>query len=58
MKNVLIIGASRGIGLSLAKEAINLGFNVICTCRELTENLKAIKCTLIKNIDMQDPKFG
>jgi NAD(P)-dependent dehydrogenase (short-subunit alcohol dehydrogenase family) len=37
MKNVVITGANRGIGLELAKHYRNLDYTVIGICRESSE---------------------
>lgn len=42
MKNVLIVGANRGIGLSLAQEYVNQGMNVFTLNRGTSEVVEAL----------------
>ena len=40
MKNILVTGSTRGLGLAIAKELQLEGYNIIATGRKLTEELK------------------
>lgn len=54
MSNVLIIGASRGIGLEWAKQFSNKGANLYATCRQPTDQLRSLKNTqIISDIDVR-----
>jgi len=52
MKNVVITGASRGIGLSLSKQYQQQGFQVYGVCRTASEELKASGAHIIEGIDV------
>lgn len=51
-KTVLITGANRGIGLSLAKLYQARGDKVIATCRQSSEALKELDVQIIEGIDV------
>ena len=51
-KNVLIIGASRGIGLELCRQYIAQGNKVIATCRRSTNELSMLDCQVIENTEV------
>ena len=53
-KNVVIIGANRGIGLELVKQYQNAGHHVIAMCRTSSEALNETGCTIVKNINVSD----
>ena len=56
MKNVLIIGGSSDIGLSLAKYLDNLGYNVISTYNKHSfklENILTFKCDIRNKDDIE-----
>ena len=55
VKNVVITGASRGIGLGLAKAFSNKGYCVFATCRTESPELAALNLnggTIIKQVDV------
>ena len=52
MKNVVITGASRGIGLSLSKQYQQQGWNVYAVCRQASPELEAAGVSVIDNIDV------
>ena len=54
-KNVLIVGASRGIGLGLAKEFKSRGWDVTGTERSQSTELHALDGVAITRIDVTDP---
>jgi len=53
MKNVVITGANRGIGLELAKHYRQLDYTVIGLCRESSEELDEIADMVISDIDVR-----
>lgn len=58
-KHILIIGASRGIGLGLAKEFKARGWDVTCTERSESEELHAVEGIKIERLDVTDTStFG
>lgn len=56
MKNVLIIGGNRGVGLEITKSCINLNYNVAVICKEDEINLSDADKSkiLLKQIDIID----
>jgi len=52
MQNIVITGASRGIGLSLARQYQQQGCNVYGVCRHASAKLKASGVTVIEGIDV------
>lgn len=56
MKNVVITGANRGIGLELAKHYRNLDYTVIGICRESSEELDDLADMVISDIDVRSPE--
>jgi len=52
LKNVVITGANRGIGLELCKSFINKGYSVFALCRQSSPELSALDATIIENIDV------
>ena len=54
-KHVLIVGASRGIGLGLAKEFKSRGWDVTGTERSQSKELHALDGVTITRIDVTDP---
>ena len=55
-KTILIVGASRGIGLGLAKEFKARGWDVIATERSRSEDLHAVDGVRVETMDVTDPK--
>lgn len=54
-KRVLVTGANRGIGLSLATELVSVGAKVIGTCRTTSKELNALGVEqIIEGIDVTD----
>ena len=53
MKNVVITGANRGIGLELVKYYRNLDYTVIGICREASEELEELADMVISDIDVR-----
>lgn len=53
MKNVVITGANRGIGLELAKHYRQLNYTVIGICRESSEELDDLADMVISDIDVR-----
>jgi NAD(P)-dependent dehydrogenase (short-subunit alcohol dehydrogenase family) len=51
-KNVLIIGANRGIGLELCRQYIAQGNKVIATCRRASSELSELDCQVIENVEV------
>lgn len=56
MKQVLITGANRGIGLELARHYVGNGWQVIGVCRQTSEALDSIAKTVVQGIDVTEPK--
>ncbi|MEX0624518.1 SDR family oxidoreductase [Saccharospirillum sp.] len=56
MKQVLITGANRGIGLELARHYASNGWQVIGVCRQSSQELDAVAKTVVKGIDVSDEK--
>jgi NAD(P)-dependent dehydrogenase (short-subunit alcohol dehydrogenase family) len=52
MKNVLIVGASRGIGLELARQLSSRGDTVIATCRTGATALGALPVRVVDGVDV------
>ena len=55
MKNVVITGANRGIGLELVKGYVTAGFRVFALCRNDSEALRASGAEIIQGIDVSEP---
>lgn len=53
MKNVVITGANRGIGLELAKHYRELDYTVVGICRETSEELDELADMVISDIDVR-----
>lgn len=51
-KHILIIGANKGIGLELCRQYTQAGNHVIATCRSASQELKAVGCKVIENIEV------
>lgn len=56
MKNVVITGANRGIGLELVKHYRQLNYTVIGVCRESSEELDDLADMVISDIDVRSPE--
>lgn len=54
-QNVVITGASRGIGLALVSEYLRRGAQVFALCRTATEALAASGATVLEQVDVGDP---
>ena len=54
-KHVLIVGASRGIGLGLAKEFKERGWEVTGTERSSSDELHALEGVSVRTLDVTDP---
>jgi NAD(P)-dependent dehydrogenase (short-subunit alcohol dehydrogenase family) len=52
MANVLVIGASRGIGLELAKQLAGRGDSVVATCRRERDELAALPVKVLAGVDV------
>ena len=52
MKNVLIIGGNRGIGLELCRQYSQRGDNVTTTCRQSPGSLPEIAVDVLTDIDV------
>ncbi len=52
-RNVIIVGANRGIGLELVKCYKKQGDDVIAVCRQASDELKALDVTLVEGIDVK-----
>lgn len=58
-KSVLIVGASRGIGLGLAEEFRSRGWDVTGTERTKSDDLHALEGVAVETLDVTDPStFG
>lgn len=51
----IITGANRGIGLALAQNLVARGANVLATCREASEPLKALGVEIVDGVDVSEP---
>jgi NAD(P)-dependent dehydrogenase (short-subunit alcohol dehydrogenase family) len=54
MARVLITGTNQGIGLELARQYSKRGDEVLATCRGASDDLRAVGCEIIENIDVAD----
>lgn len=53
-KVAVITGANRGVGLALANELKNKGYDIIGVCRAFSEELDAVASRVIDGIDVTD----
>lgn len=56
MKQVLITGANRGIGLELARYYVGNGWQVIGVCRQSSPELDAVAKQVVQGIDVTEEK--
>ena len=54
MKNIVITGSNRGIGLSLSKHYLQHGFNVYSVCRQPSKELESLGVNVIAGIDVSN----
>lgn len=54
MKTAVITGANRGIGLALATELHNKGWDIIAVCRSGSEQIEQVANMVISGIDVTD----
>ena len=54
MVTVCITGASRGIGLELARQFRDRGEDVVAACRKATEELKDLGVEIVEGVDVTD----
>ncbi len=52
-KNAIITGANRGIGLHLAEQLQEKGYDIYAICREKNDPIKVIAKQVLENIDLQ-----
>jgi NAD(P)-dependent dehydrogenase (short-subunit alcohol dehydrogenase family) len=53
-KTVLVVGASRGLGLALVEEYCQRGYHVIATVRKPSESLSRLQQTYPDTLEMED----
>ncbi len=53
-RNVVIIGANRGIGLEFCKQYSQAGDNVFAVCRKSSTQLDSLQCIVIEGIEVTD----
>ena len=54
MANVVVSGASRGIGLELARQYRDRGDHVVAACRQATDELKKLGVEVVEGVDVTD----
>ena len=54
MATVCITGASRGIGLELARQFRDRGENVVAACRKATEEMTELGVEIVEGVDVTD----
>ncbi len=54
--NIVIIGTNKGIGLEFARQYSTAGHRVFAICRQASDALKGLSCTVIEGIDVTDDK--
>ncbi|MGV6850898.1 MAG: SDR family oxidoreductase [bacterium] len=54
MKNILVVGANRGIGLELVRQLASKGHTVMATCRKSNDRLQSYASQVIDHIDVSD----
>lgn len=55
MKTALITGANRGIGLALAEQLAQRGWDIIAVCRTSSDEIEQIANAVISDIDVTNP---
>ncbi|MFT7234489.1 MAG: NAD(P)-dependent dehydrogenase (short-subunit alcohol dehydrogenase family) [Methylophagaceae bacterium] len=55
-QTVLVTGSNRGIGLELCRQLKQRGEQVIATCRQASDGLKALDIEIIENVEVTDPQ--
>ena len=58
MSTWLVIGANRGIGLELARQLHERGETVVATCRSSCDELDAVGCRVVAEIDVAADGVG
>ena len=56
MKTALITGANRGIGLALAQQLSQRGWDIIAVCRTSSDEIEQIANAVISNTKMGEVK--
>lgn len=56
MKTAVITGANRGIGLAMATQLSQQGWEIIGVCRSDSDELEAIAGMVISGIDVTEPE--
>ncbi len=54
MKNILVTGANRGIGLALCRQLKSQGHHVIAVCRSSSPELNGLGAEVIESVDVAD----
>lgn len=54
MKNTVIIGANRGIGLELTRQLADNGWRVTAACRQPSTELQALDVEVVDGVDVTD----
>ena len=54
MKTILLTGASRGIGLALARQYRDRGDNVVAACRKTTDGLTKLGVEVVEGVDVTE----
>ena len=54
MKNAVIIGANRGIGLELSRQLADSGWRVTAACRKPSAELQALDVAVVDGVDVTD----
>lgn len=55
-QTILVTGSNRGIGLELCRQLKQRGEQVIATCRQASDALKALDVEIIENVEVSDPE--